>query len=66
MQEENAVTIRSLNIDHERAQKNICGLEEQLQRAKEKIDAEVVSKMRLVDERDELKRHYCILEINTK
>ena len=66
VQEENAVTIRSLNIDHERAQKNICGLEGQLQTAKENKDAEIVSKMRLVDERDELKRHYCILEINTK
>ncbi len=57
LQEEDAAAIRRLNMDNERAQKDICGLEGQLQTTKEKMDAEVVSKMRLADERDELKQH---------
>ncbi len=59
LQEEDAAAIRRLNMDSERAQKDICGLEGQLQTTKEKMDAEVLSKMRLADERDELKQHYC-------
>jgi hypothetical protein len=54
-QDDDAETIQRLKLDHERTQKGMCGLEGQLEATKEKMNAEVVSKMRLVDERDQLK-----------